>query len=91
MSSLLLTTTMQHNNCLQQKWTHIVIPYAKYLSESFKNTCGKHRIQVFFRGGNTIRNFLLGPMDKDNITKKSSVIYIFNGERLEHGEEYIGE
>ena len=28
---------------------YIVVPYAKALSESFKNVCSKRRIQVYFR------------------------------------------
>ena len=30
--------------------TYIVVPYSKGLSKSCNNECGKHGIQVFFRG-----------------------------------------
>ena len=34
-------------------------------------------IWVHFKGQNTIRNFLVAPKDKDKITQKSGVIYMF--------------
>ena len=36
--------------------SHITVPYSRGLSESFKNTCKKYGIQVYFRGGKTIKN-----------------------------------
>ena len=55
--------------------TYITVPYSKGLSESFKNTCKKYGIQVYFRGGKTIKDFLVAPKDRDHITKKSGIIY----------------
>ena len=49
---------------------HMVIPYYKGISESIKNTCRKHRVQVYFKGGNTIKNLLMAPKDQDTIQKK---------------------
>ena len=55
---------------------HMVIPYTKGLSESLKNVCSKHRIQLFFRGGTTIRNLPVALKDKDPITKKRVELFI---------------
>ena len=35
-----------------------------------RNICKKYRIQVYFKGGKTIKNLLVSPKDKDNIKKK---------------------
>ena len=70
---------------------HIVVLYTKSLSESIRNICSKHRIQVYFRGGRTIKDLLVSPKDKDPITKMSGVIYRYTNDRVECDEEYIGE
>ena len=54
---------------------HMVIPYYKGISESIKKTCSEHGVQVYFKGGNTIKNLLVAPKDQDTIQKKSGVIY----------------
>ena len=69
----------------------MVVPYAKGLSKSMKNVCRKHRVQVHFKGGNSIKSFLMAPIDKDPITKKCDVIYRYKCDRVECDEEYIGE
>ena len=56
-----------------------------------KNTCKKHGIQVYFKGGKTIKDLLVAPKDKDHITKKSGIIYRYKCDRLECDEEYIEE
>ena len=66
----------------------MVIPYYKRLSESLKRPCSKHEVQVYFRGGITIKKLLV---DKDPILKKSGVIYRYKCDRVECDEEYIGE
>ena len=71
--------------------TYITVPYSKGLSESFKNTCKKYGIQVYFRGGKTIKDLLVAPKDRDHITKKSGIIYKYKCDRVECNEEYIGE
>ena len=71
--------------------TYITVPYSKGLSESFKNTCKKYGIQVYFRGGRTIKDLLVVPKDRDHITKKSGIIYRYKCDRVECDEEYIGE
>ena len=71
--------------------THITVTYSRGLSESFKNTCKKYGIQVYFKGGRAIRNLLVAPKDKEHITQKSGIIYRFKCDRVECDEEYIGE
>ena len=69
----------------------MVIPYYKGISESLKNKCRKHGLQVYFKGGNTIKNLLMAPKYQDAIQKKSGVIYRYKCDRVECHEEYIGE
>ena len=61
------------------------------MSESCKNICRKHGVEMHFKGGNTIKNFLGHPKDRDTILQKSGVIYRFRCGRLDCEEEYIGE
>ena len=61
------------------------------LSESFKNVCGKLRVQVHFKGGNIIKNLLVALKDRDNITQRSGVMYRYKCGQLDHNEEYTGE
>ena len=56
-----------------------------------KRTCNKHGVQVYFKGGNTIRNLLVAPKDKDPMLKKSGVIYRYKCDRVKCDEEYIGQ
>ena len=50
---------------------YIVVPYYRGLNESIKKVCSKHGLQVYFKGGTTIKNLLMAPKDKDSIQKKS--------------------
>ena len=68
-----------------------MVAYTKSLKESIKNICKKHGIQVYFKGGRTIKDLLVAPKVKEHITKKSGIIYRHNCEREECDEEYIGE
>ena len=70
---------------------HIVVPYHRGLSESFKKVCSSHGLQVYFKGGTTIKNLLMAPKDQDPIQKRSGVIYRYKCDRVECDEEYIGE
>ena len=70
---------------------YIVVHYYKGLSESLKKACSKHWLQVYFKGGITMKNLLVAPKDKDPILKKSGVIYRYKCDRVECDEEYIGE
>ena len=48
-------------------------------------------MEVYFRGGSTIRDLLVHPEDRDTILKKSGVIYRYRCGRVDCEEEYIGE
>ena len=74
-----------------KKKPYIVVPYMKGLSESCKNICRRHGIEMHFKGANTIRQLLVHPKDKDNILKKSGVIYRYKCCRVDCEDEYIGE
>ena len=70
---------------------YMVVPYHQGLSERIKRSCNKFGVQVFFKGGQIIRNLLMAPKDKDPITNKSGVIYRFKCSQHGCKEEYIGE
>ena len=70
---------------------HIVVPYTQGIGESLKNICKKHGVDVHFKGGQTLKNILVSPKDKDNITSKCSVIYSYTCGMIDCDEEYIGE
>ena len=74
-----------------QKKSYIVVPYYSGLSESIKNIGGKYGVEVYFKGGTTIKNLLMSPKDKDPIQKQSGVIYRYQCDRVDCDEEYIGE
>ena len=46
---------------------------------------------MYFKGGNTIKDLLVHPKDRDTILQKSGVIYRFRCGRVNCEEEYIGE
>ena len=69
----------------------MVVPYHQGLSERIKRSCNKFGVQVFFKGGQTIRNLLMAPKDKDPIKNKSGVIYRYKCSQHGCKEEYIGE
>ena len=56
-----------------------------------KKVCSKHGVQVYFKGGTTIKNPEMAPKDQDHIQKKSGVIYRYKCGRVECDEEHIGE
>ena len=80
--------TTQHNNPPRP---HITVPYYRGLSESIRQRCKNYGVQVYFRGGKTIKNLLMAPKDLDPMMKKSGVIYSYKCGRVECNEEYIGE
>ncbi len=69
----------------------IVIPYVKGLSEPFKRVMEKIGIQVFFKGGTTLKSMLVAPKDKDSKAKTQNIVYniICGEESCTH--QYIGE
>ena len=44
-----------------------MVLYYKGLSESLKQVCSKHGVQVYFKGGITIKNLLMAPKDQGPI------------------------
>ena len=58
-------TNNSGNNSNQKPY--MVTPYYKGLGESLKKICSKHGVQVYFKGGNTIKNLLVAPKDQDSI------------------------
>ena len=73
---------------IQKPYT--VVPYHRGLSESFKKLCSSHGVQVYFKGGTTIKN-LMAPKGQDPTQKRSGVIYTYKCDSLECDEEYIVE
>ena len=73
------------------KKSYIVVPYYSGLSESIKIIDSKFGVQVYFKGGTTIKNLLMSPKNNDPIQKQSGVIYRYQCDRVDCDEEYIGE
>ena len=67
------------------------LPYTQGLCESIKKICGRYGIQTHFKGGNTIKNLLVIPKDKDPMVNQSDVIYWYQCGDLGCDDEYIGE
>ena len=59
------------------------------MGESCKNICRKHGVEMYFKAGNTIKNLLVYPKDRDTILQMSGVIYRCG--RVNCEEEYIEE
>ena len=70
---------------------YIVFPYIQGMGESCKNICRKHGVKMFFKGGNTTKDLLVYPKDRDTILQKSGKIYRTRCGRVDCDEEYIGE
>ena len=73
------------------KKCHIVTPYTQGMCESIKNICGKHWVAVHFKGGQTLKNILVSPKDKDIMANMNSIIYSYSCGKVDCNEEYIGE
>ena len=85
------SSNSKNNTGCNNNKPHIVVPYVKGMSESCKNICWKYGIEVYFKGGSTIKDLLVHPKDKDTILQKSEVIYRYKCGRVDCKEEYIGE
>ena len=74
--------TIKRNNNQNKSGTdttqkpYIIVPYQRGLSESFKKTCNNHGVQVYFKGGTTIKNLLMAPKDQDPIKSRSGHLQI---------------
>ena len=71
------------------KRNYTMVPYTKGLSESIKNIYKKYGIQVYFKGGRTIKDLLVSPKHQNHITKKSGIIYRYRCDSMKCDEEYI--
>ena len=69
------------NNNTSTKKPYKIVPYIQGMSESCRNICRKHGVEMYFRGGSTIKDLLVHPKDKDNILQKSGVIYKYKCRR----------
>ena len=85
------TTPGTKHHTTKMKNTHTVVVYHKRLSESCKNICSTHCIQMPFKGGKTIRDLLVTPKDKDTIFQKSRVICRYTCNRVDLVDRYIGD
>ena len=68
-------TNTSSNNQNGQKRTinkniYMVVPYQQGISERLKNTCQKYCVQVHFKGGQTIKDFLIAPRTTIQIPSK---------------------
>ena len=88
----------KHNRCKKnnskdnnKSKPYIVVPFMKGLSESCKNICRNHGVEMYFKGGNTIKELLVHHKDKDNILQKGGVIYRYKCGRVDCEDKYIGE
>ena len=84
-------TNISTNATAGNQRPYTVVLYVKRLSESIKNECRKHGVQVYCKGGNTIKSLLMTPKDKDPIIKRSGIIYRYKCNRVNCDDEYIGE
>ena len=71
--------------------SHDVIYFMGGLCESYKTICGKYGIQVYFKGGNILKELLMFPKDKEETTKQSNIIYWYKCGRTECDDEYTGK
>ena len=83
------TTSNNNKNSNNKNKPYIVVPYMKDLSESCRNICRRHGIEMYFKGANTFRKLLVHPKDKDSMLKKSGVIYRFKCGRVDCKDEYL--
>ena len=60
----------KRTNRNNQKKSYMVVSYYTRLSESIKNIGSKYGVEVYFKGGSTIKNLLMSPKDKDPIQKQ---------------------
>ena len=79
-------------DCFASSKVHLhPIVFTSLLDTLTQTECKNYGVQVYFRGGKTIKNLLMAPKDLDPMMKKSGVIYSYKCGRVECNEEYIGE
>ena len=60
-------SNIRNNTGLNNNKPYMVVTYVKGMSESCKNICRKHGIEVHFKGDCTIKDLLADPRDRDTI------------------------
>ena len=63
-------TNIYANVTYNSQRPYMMVPYGKGLSESLKNVCRKHGVQVHLKGDNNLKSPLMAPKDKDPITRR---------------------
>ena len=84
-------TTKNTNKTGNNNKPYIVVPYIQGMGENCRIICRKHGVEMYCKGGNTIKDLLLHPKERDTILQKSGVMYRFRCGRVDCNEEYIGE
>ena len=82
--------TQQDNNPNKRNIT-IVVPYMPGTGEKFKKLGKGNRIQVHFKGTNTLRTLLGNPKDKDPQNNQTGIIYHYKCPQINCPSAYIGE
>ena len=62
------------NSNTSTKKPYIVVPYIQGMSERCKNICRKHGVEMYFKGGSTIKDLLVHA--KDNTTEEWSDLQV---------------
>ena len=60
-------TSSKSNRTGSNNKPYTVVPYIHGMSERCKNICRKHGVEMFFRGGITIKDLLMHPRERDSI------------------------
>lgn len=66
------------------------MPYVAGVSEKLQRIFGQHKIPVYFKPVNTLRQKLVHPKDKVPNYKQSNVVYAIRCKEEDCDEHYIG-
>ena len=87
-----VTLTLIHRRIWTTRLKHLHSgPYMVGFGESFKSVCNKAGVQVHLKGGNTIKDLLMGPKNKYSITNRGGVTYRYECGYPGCRMEYTGE
>ena len=78
------SNNIMNNSTSNGNKAHIVVLYIKGVSESWKNISN---IQMYFKGGRTIKDLIGNSKDRDPILQKNWVIYRYKCGRVDCEEE----
>ena len=76
---------------MESHFNDMVADVIAILADGITTFVNRYGIQVYFKGGKTIKDLLEAPNDKEHLTKKSGIIYRYKCDWLECNEEYIEE